>query len=335
MKHRSSRHVLAAVAAALSLAVAACGATPAQVAGDAAAAPEGFPLTVTNCGAQVTFDAPPERVVLLSSSAVPFLADLGLLDKVVARAGAYPAAYYDQETQEALDAIPLLTDALDSSGHLQISKETVLAQKPDLVLGEAENLTRETLGAAGIPLLDEPAMCPEGVTDPSFDDVAEQMTAYARVFGVPEAGARAAEAANDRVAAVRAAIADAPRRETRTAAVLYPTVGGGTTYAYGAHSMAQPQLEAAGLENVFGDVQERVFEVSLEELIGRDPDVLVLLHSDGDPAAVKKAVTSMNGADTLTAVSEDEILVQLFNFTEPPTPLSIDGLEKIVEHFGR
>lgn len=334
MKQRSSRSALAAVAAALSLVVAACGPAPGQVDEKAAASPEGFPLTVTNCGAQVTFDAPPERVVLLSSSAVPFLADLDLLDTVVARAGAYPAAYYDKETQDALDAIPLLTDALDSSGHLQISKETVLAQKPDLVLGEAENLTRESLAAAGIPLLDEPAMCPEGVTDPSFDDVAEQMTAYAQLFGVPEAGARAAAAASDRVDAVRAAIS-APAEQTRTAAVLYPTVGGGTTYAYGAHSMAQPQLEAAGFTNVFGNVQERVFEVSLEELIGRDPDVLVLLHSDGDPAAVKEAVTLMNGADTLTAVREDQILVQLFNFTEPPTPLSIDGLEKIVEHFGR
>lgn len=334
MKPRTSRPALAVVAAALSLVVAACGATTGQGDEKADAAPEGFPLTLTNCGAKVTFDAPPERVVLLSSSAVPFLADLDLLDTVVARAGAYPAAYYDEETQDALDAIPLLTDALDSSGHLQISKETVLAQKPDLVLGEAENLTRESLGAAGIPLLDEPAMCPEGVTDPSFDDVAEQMTAYAQVFGVPQAGARAAAAASDRVDAVRAAIG-ARGEETRTAAVLYPTVGGGTTYAYGAHSMAQPQLEAAGFTNVFGDVQERVFEVSLEELIGRDPDVLVLLHSDGDPSAVKKAVTSMNGADTLTAVREDQILVQLFNFTEPPTPLSIDGLEQIVEHFGR
>lgn len=335
MKHRSSRPALVAAAAALSLVVTACGATPGQVDGKASASPEGFPLTVTNCGAKVTFDAPPERVVLLSSSAVPFLADLDLLDTVVARAGAYPTAYYDEETQDALDAIPLLTDALDSSGHLQISKETVLAQKPDLVLGEAENLTRESLGAAGIPLLDEPAMCPEGVTDPSFDDVAEQMTAYAQVFGVPEAGARAAAAASDRVDAVRAGITGAPADQTRTAAVLYPTVGGGTTYAYGAHSMAQPQLEAAGFTNVFGDVQERVFEVSLEELIGRDPDVLILLHSDGDPSAVKEAVTSMNGAHTLTAVREDKILVQLFNFTEPPTPLSIDGLEKIVEHFGR
>jgi len=301
----------------------------------AAAAVPGFPHTVTNCGTEVTFDAPPERIVLLTSSAVPYLAELGLLDRVVARAGAYPDAYYDQATQDALDAIPLLTDELDTSGHLQISKETVLAQRPDLVLGQVPNLERATLASAGIPLLEQPALCPEGVTDLSFEDVAEQMTAYAAVFGIPDTGERAAAAVRDRVAALTSGAAVADPDERRTAAVLYPTVGGGTIYAYGTRSMAHPQLEAAGLENVFGDVDERVFEVSREELIGRNPDVLVLLHSDGDADAVEDAITSLNGAQAITAVARGEVLVQLFNFTEPPTPLSIDGLSAIVERFGR
>ena len=107
------------------------------------------------------------------------------------------------------------------------------------------------------------------------------------------------------------------------------------SYAYGTRSMAHPQLEAAGFTNVFADVDERVFEVSREELIGRNPDVLILLYSDGEPAAVKEAVTSMAGADAITAVANDDILVQLFNFTEPPSPLSLDGLERIVEAFAQ
>ena len=99
--------------------------------------------------------------------------------------------------------------------------------------------------------------------------------------------------------------------------------------------MAHPQLEAAGFTNVFADVGERVFEVTAEELIGRNPDVLVLLYSDGDPAAVKAAVTGLNGAGAISAVRDDQILVQLFNFTEPSGPLAIDGLARIVERFQR
>ena len=41
-------------------------------------------VTITNCGVDVTFDAVPERVVLLKSAAVPFLHELGVLDRVTA-----------------------------------------------------------------------------------------------------------------------------------------------------------------------------------------------------------------------------------------------------------
>ncbi len=98
--------------------------------------------------------------------------------------------------------------------------------------------------------------------------------------------------------------------------------------------MAHPQLEAAGFRNVFGDTPERVFEVTVEELLGRNPDVLILLHSDGDPAAVEQGLTGLPGAEKLNAVRDGNVLTQLFNFTEPPTPLSIDGLERIVQRFG-
>ena len=156
----------------------ACGA---DAAGDEPAT-AGFPVTVENCGAEVTFDAPPERVVMLKSSAVPYLHALGVMDQVVARAGEYPADYYDPETQAELDDIPLLTDEMDTSGHLQISKEIVIAEEPDLVLGEVDNLSRDTLDAVDIGLLEEPAMCPEGVDDPGFDDVYSQLEAYGKVF---------------------------------------------------------------------------------------------------------------------------------------------------------
>lgn len=288
-----------------------------------------YPVTIENCGADVTFDQAPERVVLLKSAAVPFLADLGVLDRVTARAGQYPSDYYDDETLAALDEIPLLTDELDTSGHLQISKEVVISQEPDLVLGQVDNLSRDTLDAVDIPLIEEPALCDTAGAQPTFEDVYDQLGVYGQVFG------REAEA-SEAVDALRARTDELTAAEPsgRTAAVLYPTIGGGVTYAYGTASMAHPQLKAAGFENSFADVDERVFEVTLEELLGRDPDVIVLLYSDGDPAEVEQALTELPGADQLTAVRNGDVMPQLFNFTEPPSPLSVDGLEMIVERFG-
>lgn len=314
-------------------ALAACGADTDAEDPSTAAGSGAYPVTIENCGAELTLDAPPERLVLLKSSAVPFLHELGVMDRVTARAGAYPEDYYDDETLAELDAIPLLTDEMDSSGHLQISQEVVIGQEPDLVLGEVDNLSRDTLGAVGIPLVEEPALCETGpAEEPSFEDVYAQLEVYGQVFG------REAEA-QDAIADLEADLAETTAEvgdgSGRTAAVLYPTVGGGTTYAYGTSSMAHPQLEAAGLENVFGDVDERVFEVTLEELLGRDPDVLVLLHSEGEPGPVEDAVTGLPGAEELTAVRNGDVMTQLFNFTEPPSPLVFEGLERIVERFGQ
>lgn len=300
--------------------------------GGSAPSSTGYPLTIPNCGIEVTLDAPPKRVVLLDSSPVTYLHALGVMDKVVARAGAYPDAYYDDATRAELERIPLLTDKLDSSGHLQISQEVVMAQKPDLVLGSTENLNRETLAASGIPMLEEPAFCPEGIEHPDFAVIGEQLKTYAHAFGIDDRGDQEARHVADRVRAVSSPVRGGKRR---TAAVLYPTVGGGVTYAYGTKSMAQSQLEAAGFTNVFDDVDQRVFEVTREELIGRNPDVLVLLHSEGDPAGVLDAVTSLKGSSSLEAVANDDVMVQLFNFTEPPSPLAVDGLEDIIRRFDR
>ncbi|MFT2817344.1 ABC transporter substrate-binding protein [Leifsonia sp. A12D58] len=290
-----------------------------------------YPLTVQNCDVDVTFDAAPERVILLESAPVTILHGLGVLDVVTLRAGLFPPAYYDDETNTAIEAIPSLGKDVDASGHLQISQEVVIAEQPELVLGLPDGITREGLADVGVSALIQPVYCPAGVGKTSFDSLYDQIESYGLIFDRNAEAAEMIESLQARVTDAKAAVDPS---EGRTAAVLYPTIGGGTGYAYGNTSMSQPQLDAAGFTNVFADVDERVFEVSLEELIARDPDVLVLLYGDGDPADIKAAVTALPGADSLRAVANDDILVQRFNFTEPPTPLSVTGLETIIDRFG-
>lgn len=292
---------------------------------------DGYPVTVENCGAEVTFESEPERLVLLKSASVPALHSLGVLDRAVARAGAFPEKYFDDETLAELDEFPQLTSDVDATGHLQISKDVVIAESPDLVFGEVENLPRQSLAQSDIPLLEEPAFCATGADEsPDFESVYHQVEVYGEVFNKQDQAETVVTDLQDRVAAAEAKVDE---DEQRTAAVLYPTVGGGTTYAYGTGSMAHPQLEAAGFTNVFEDTSERVFEVSSEQLLGRDPDVIILLHSEGDPQAVEDSLANLPGADTLSAVQNDQVMTQLLNFTEPATPLAVTGLEHIVERF--
>src|SRR5690554_5070802 len=133
-----SRRLLPVVSLALggALLLAACGEPGQQV----SIAEGNYPVTVENCGAEVTFEKAPERLVLLKNASVTYLETLAVLDRAVARAGEYPSEYYDDDTLATLADIPLLTDRTDTSGHLQISKEAVLAEEPDLVFGNVDNL---------------------------------------------------------------------------------------------------------------------------------------------------------------------------------------------------
>lgn len=314
--------------------LAACGTDVSEAEDAHSADTAGFPVTVENCGERLTFDAPPERVMLLESASVTTLDGIGVLDSVVARAGSFPDGYYDDDLARRISEVPSLSEDLDASGHLAISQEEIIAQTPDLVLGLPDGVSRESLADAGIATVIQELYCPTTAARAEFEILYDEVRRTGEIFGVTDAADALVADLQNRVAAVEKGAVEngADEGGPRTAAVLYPSVGGGPLYAYGTGSMAQPQLEAAGLENVFDDTWERVVEIQTEELVGRDPDVLVLLYQ-GDERGVEDAVVSLPGAEKITAVRNGDVLTQLFNFTEPASPLVVDGLERIAAEF--
>lgn len=294
---------------------------------------EPIPLVVTNCGVDVTFDGPPDRVLLLGRPGIFTILDsLGVSDRVVARAGAFPDAYFDATGRAAIDGIRSLSESRGGGGHLEISQEVLIDLEPDLILGLLpDGIERARFDDVDIPVIEQPADCPTGVSRVDFDDISREIGLYGEIFD-------RRDEANQAIRALRGRLEDAGVRADvsrgRTAAVLVPTVGGGSTYAYGTVSMAHRQLEAAGFTNVFDDTEQGVFEVTTEELIARNPDVLVLLHVDSDPGAVEQSVRDLPGAAGITAVRNGDLLVDHYHFWDHPTPLIADGLEHLVEAFG-
>ncbi|TDC19936.1 ABC transporter substrate-binding protein [Actinomadura bangladeshensis] len=311
----------------LAAALAGCGSTGPEADGSASGS---RPVTVRNCGAEVELEKTPSRVMIVNSAPLQYLSTLGVLDRLGSRAGKFPPEYYSTETLEAVNKVPSLTDRLGSDGHLKISAEAIIAEDPDLLLGLPEGVTRESLAAVGIPVLIEPSFCPQGIEDPGYETIYEQMRLYGKVFDRRDRAERAVKELQRRVRTVEDGLSG---QKSRKVAVLWPYRGEGTVGAYGGQSMATPQLATLGARNVFADVDKRVFEVSMEELLGRDPDVIVLLHTDGTDQEIRRALLDIPGATDLRAVENDALTVQLFNFTEPPTPLVLDGLERLAAYF--
>ncbi|WP_246956745.1 ABC transporter substrate-binding protein [Brachybacterium sp. Marseille-Q7125] len=339
------RTMLAGLAGLLGLTTTACGVDGGSAGAggssggtsDAGGAPGSteYPLKLPNCEATLTFDAPPERIVLLESAPVTALDGIGVLDRVVSRAGSFPPDYYPEDLAARIAAIPALSEDIDASGHLVISQEMVIAQAPDIVFGLPDGVTREAMADAGAQVVVQNVFCATGGERASFETLYEEIATYGRIFD------RAAEAETltatlqERVGAVSTA---AEGLSTSTAAVLYPSVGGGPLYTYGAASMATAQLDALGIENVFADTADRVFEISAEPLLAADPDVLIVLYQAeeaGDGTGLVQEMIRQDQLGSLRAVQDQAVLPLLFNFSEPASPLVVDGLERIHQWLGQ
>ncbi len=323
------RVITATTAALLALTLGACSTTPTEDTRntDAAAA---FPVAVTNCSNDITFDEAPERIVVFRNEVVPVLSSLGVLDRVVGTVGRFHDAYFDADTAAQLDEIPSLSDNVSAVGGGEISLEDVLAVEPDLVIGTSETVTRDALLAQGVQVLENEESCEGSQATSTLADIDTLFGLYADVFDRHDEADAALADIDEQIATAQELNSGT---ETRTAAMLYPTLGGGPAYAYGAGSMNHTLLELAGFENVFADSSERTIEISTEELLDRDPDVLILLHSGATDEEVTAAVTALPGADGLTAVRTGELMPLLFGFTSPASPITINGLDLIVERF--
>ncbi|MFF5072394.1 hypothetical protein ACFY2R_14600 [Micromonospora olivasterospora] len=138
---RDFRFFRTALAAGILLPLGACSGTkvpdaPAVSAGasEAAGPRTTYPLTIDNCGRQVTFNQAPRRVVLpngASVAEVESMIALGVQDRIVANSQRYGVS--DDPTMIAkIDAVP--TAGLKLNKNFEVPREQVLAQSPDLVI---------------------------------------------------------------------------------------------------------------------------------------------------------------------------------------------------------
>lgn len=328
---RAVRRSGAIVAAAASVALlAGCAAsadagTDSQATTDAAAS--GYPLTIDNCGTEVTFEQAPERVVTIKSSTLELLLALGLEDRIVGAAftdGPVPEEYAD-----AAEGIETLSDRVPS-------QEATLAAEPDLVFaGWESNLTAEgagdraTLEQLGVRTYVAPAACQgEGYRpDPlTFDGVFAGFEQAGEIFGVTDSAA-------DLVAEQRAALDAIEPSDAGLTALWYssgddqPFVGAGT----GAPQMI---MEAAGLENVVADVRDSWTSLSWEAVVDADPDVIVLVDAAWNTAESKIAKLEGNPATAaMPAVQQGRYVIVDFPATEAGVR-NVDAVAAIVEQLG-
>lgn len=267
-----------------------------------------YPLTIANCGIDVTFAKAPDRVVTIKSTATELLLSLGLGDRIVGvgfQDGPLPA-----DLAAAGANLKVLADKLPA-------QEVVLGVEPDFVYGGWESNfaadgagERPALAQLGVATYVAPAACrsikpPKLTFDALFGEIAEMGTIF-----------DAEPAASKLISAQEAALAALKADSRGLTAVWYSS---GTKAPYvGAGSNAPAMImEAVGLENIFASTDEGWFAASWEAVVDADPDVIVLVDSAWNSAEQKKKLLAENPITSkLDAVMHGRYLIIPFPASE-------------------
>ncbi|MFE7226193.1 ABC transporter substrate-binding protein [Nocardioides sp. NPDC057577] len=274
---RTIRTLTASTVLVLGSTLAGCAADQPSGTQQAAAGTAGFPITLTNCGREITLEAPPERVVSLNQGSTEILLSLGLADRVVGSA---------TWTDPVLDWLAAANEDVPRLAENAPSYERVLETEPDFVtasfastLGEGGVTTPENLEKLGVGSYLSPAEClkdNEGDDDGTRHDALEietifgEITDLARIFGVPERGEELVADLSERLEKARA---EAPAGEV---SAMYWFANSESPYLAGCCGGPGIIGRTLGVENVFDDTTDEWPQINWETVAERNPDVIVL-----------------------------------------------------------
>ncbi|WP_416237788.1 ABC transporter substrate-binding protein [Streptomyces sp. NEAU-W12] len=280
-KRRSLRTTAAAVALSAALLTAGCGSSGDGTgdAGATAAAAEGFPVTIDNCGVRTTYDAPPSRVVTVHQHPAELMLALGLKDRMVGTA--FPDSAVLPNLREDFEAIPELAER-------EPSFEKILDTGPDFVYGgygsafaENEGRSRQAFADAGIDTYLNREYC--GKKQLTMEDTYAEIRTIGRIFDV-------SDRADELVADLRGRVGEAASAvggEPEVPVFVYDS-GDKSAFTAGGKGLGTELIRLAGGRNVFADLDEVFGDVSWEQVVERRPEVIALYDYAGAGSVEQK-----------------------------------------------
>lgn len=277
----------------------------------AAAVVSPTPMTFTDgLGRTITLDQPAKRIVSMAPSATEMLFAVGAGSQVVGRDS---FSDYPEEAKA-------LQDVGGSNGNY--SYETIASLNPDLVIAAEINTADQ------VKALEDLGLKVYYIANPiDFTSLFDEMTVLGQLTG-HEAEAKTAVAALEaRVKAVKDAISKAAATPT----VFYELDGSDPSkpWTTGPGNFMDQLISLAGGKNVGSDLTSSWAQISLEDLLMKDPAVIVL--GDSNYGTTAESVAARTGWDQLSAVKNNQIFAFDDNLVSRAGPRMVDGLEAMAK----
>jgi iron complex transport system substrate-binding protein len=284
----------------LGLLLAACAPTP-------AAAPTTAPLTFTDgLKRTVSLAAPAARIISLAPSNTEILFVIGASAQVIAR---------DDFSDFPAEAKSLPTIG-SSNGKYDLEK--IASLKPDLVIASELNTPDQVKALEDLK-----------ITVYYLSNPADMQGLYANLVIVGELSGHKAQAETlvaslqQRVKAVQDKVASAASRPT----IFYEldATDPAKPYTAGPTTFIDQLIQVAGGQNIAGSLTTPWPQISLEEILVKNPDIILL--GDAAYGNSPEQVAQRPGWTGLKAVKEGSIQVFDDNLVSRPGPRLVDGLE--------
>ncbi len=270
------------------------------------------PTTLTDgSGRTVTLDLPAQRILSLAPSNTEILFAIGAGSQIVGRDS------YSDYPPEA----KAVTDIGGSVGTL--NTELILSKKPDLVLVSPLTPPEQIadLGKAGLRVYVMP-------NPKSFEDLYANLETAGKLTGHEKEASTLIDSLKKRVKAVVDKVALVSARPI----VYYELDATDPTapYTSGPDTFVDLLMRTAGGENFGGNLKGDWVQVSVETLLMRQPDFIVL--GDNTYGGVTPEQVKMRaGWEALNAVKQDKIFIFDDNTVSRPGPRLVAGLETMAK----
>ena len=266
---------------------------------------------VDGLGRTVTLSGPAQRIVSIAPSNTEILYAIGAGSQVVGRDA---FSDFPAEAQSVADV---------GGGFGELNMELIVSLEPDLILSadiiSAENI--QALTDLGLPVF--------ALANPlTYEDLLGNLKLVGRLTGHETDAETLASQLAERIQTVRTAVAGAESKPT----VFYQldSTDPSAPYTAGPGNFIDTLITEAGGINVTGDMDSPWVQISLEELITRNPDVIIV--GDFTWGGVTAAdVLARSGWEGIKAIVDGQVFEFDDNLVSRPGPRMVDGLEQMAK----
>ncbi|MEO9574241.1 MAG: ABC transporter substrate-binding protein [Tateyamaria sp.] len=287
-------------------------------------------VEVESCNRTVSFDAPPQRAISNDVNLTEMMLVLGLADHMVGYTGVSGWKTLDEEMRAGVEELPELSAKYPS-------KEVIVGADADFFFAGwnygmkvGGEVTPDTLEPFGVKVYELTESCTH-IMDKAkvtIDDMYADIANLGTIFDVEDK----ATALIDGYKAELAAFSDTLEIGDPPRVFVYDS-GEDTPFTAGKYGMPTALIAAAGGVNIMEDFEKSWATVTWEEVVERNPEVIVIVNYGSVTAEEKRAFMMNNPAFAdLDAVKNDRF-VTLEYVEATPGPRNINAIKTLGEAF--